>query len=94
MIKYNAMGKEKKSPYLEFAEVMTSVVNDMKVIGEKTNKAFKMLETMPDPVTEQDEAIRSVIDGTSEILMGSLENVLKVLEFYEIAKYAVKNKKI
>jgi hypothetical protein len=84
------MGKEKKSPYLEFAEVMTSVVDDMKVISEKMNKAFKMLETLPDPVTDQDEAIRCVIDGTSEVLMGSLENVLKILEYYEIAKYAVK----
>ena len=84
------MGKEKKSPYLEFAEVMTSVVNDMKVIIEKTNKAFRILETMPDPVTEQDQAIRCVIDGTSEILMGSLGHILKVLEYYEIAKYAVK----
>ena len=84
------MAKEKTSSYMEFAEVMTSVVNDMKAISEKTNKAFRMLETMPDPVTEQDEAIRCVIDGTSEVLMGSLENVLKVLEYYEIAKYAVK----
>jgi hypothetical protein len=82
--------KKKKSPYMEFAEVMTSVVDDMKVISEKTNKAFKMLETLPDPVTDQDEAIRCVIDGTSEVLMGSLENVLKILEYYEIAKYAVK----
>lgn len=36
------MGKEKSSAYMEFAEVMTSVVDDMKVISEKTNKAFKM----------------------------------------------------
>lgn len=87
------MGKEKKSPYLEFAEVMTSVVGDMKVISEKTNKAFKMLETLPDPVTDQDEAIRCVIDGTSDVLMGSLENILMVLEYYEMAKTAVKRKK-
>lgn len=86
------MGKEKKSPYMEFAEVMTSVVDDMKVISEKTNKAFKMLETLPDPVTDQDEAIRCVIDGTSEVLMGSLENVLMILEYYEVAKTAVKRK--
>lgn len=86
------MGKEKKSPYLEFAEVMTSVVDDMKVISEKTNKAFKMLETLPDPVTDQDEAIRCVIDGTSEVLMGSFENVLMILEYYEVAKTAVKRK--
>lgn len=78
---------------MEFAEVMTSVVDDMKVISEKTNKAFKMLETLPDPVTDQDEAIRCVIDGTSEVLMGSLENVLMVLEYYEVAKTAVKRKK-
>lgn len=87
------MGKEKKSPYMEFAEVMTSVVDDMKVISEKTNKAFKMLETLPDPVTDQDEAIRCVIDGTSDVLMGSLENVLMILEYYEVAKTAVKRKK-
>lgn len=86
------MGKQKKSPYLEFAEVMTSVVDDMKVISEKTNKAFKMLEKLPDPVTDQDEAIRCVIDGTSDVLMGSLENVLMILEYYEVAKTAVKRK--
>lgn len=87
------MGKEKSSAYMEFAEVMTSVVDDMKVISEKTNKAFKMLETLPDPVTDQDEAIRCVIDGTSDVLMGSLENVLMILEYYEVAKTAVKRKK-
>lgn len=84
------MGKVKNHLYLEFAEIMTSVVNDMKVISEKTNKAFRMLETMPDPVTEQDKAFRCVIDGTSEILIGSLGHILKVLEYYEMAKYAVK----
>ena len=77
---------------MEFAEVMTSVVDDMKVISEKTNKAFKMLETLPDPVTDQDEAIRCVIDGTSDVLIGSLENVLMILEYYEVAKTAVKRK--
>lgn len=87
------MGAKKKSSYMEFAEVMTSVVDDMKVISEKTNKAFKMLETLPDPVTDQDEAIRCVIDGTSDVLMGSLENVLMILEYYEVAKTAVKRKK-
>ena len=87
------MGKENKAPYLEFAEVMTSGVDDMKVISEKTNKAFKMLETLPDPVTDQDEAIRCVIDGTSDVLMGSLENILMGLEYYEMAKTAVKRKK-
>ena len=86
------MGAKKKSSYMEFAEVMTSVVDDMKVISEKTNKAFKMLETLPDPVTDQDEAIRCVIDGTSDVLMGSLENVLMILEYYEVAKTAVKRK--
>lgn len=87
------MGAKKKSSYMEFAEVITSVVDDMKVISEKTNKAFKMLETLPDPVTDQDEAIRCVIDGTSDVLMGSLENVLMILEYYEVAKIAVKRKK-
>lgn len=87
------MGKEKTSSYMEFAEVMTSIVDDVKRISEKTNKAFNMLETLPDPVTDSDEAIRLTIDNTSEILMGSLENVLKVLEYYEMAKYAVERKK-
>lgn len=77
------MGKEKKSPYMEFAEVMTSVVDDMKVISEKTNKAFKMLETLPDPVTDQDEAIRCVIDGTSEVLMWFVREKMKYNDLRE-----------
>lgn len=39
-------------------------------------------------------AVLELLNGTSEIVVGSLENILKVCEMYEKSKYVVRKNKI
>ena len=42
----------------------------------------------------KEQAVLELLMGTSEIVVGSLENILQVCEMYEKSKYVVRKNKI
>lgn len=86
--------ENKKLTYQEVAETMSGLVNDLNVISEKVTGVLNRVNELPEPGNVKDYAVLELLMGTSEILVGSLENILKVCMMYEQSKYVVRKNKI
>jgi uncharacterized protein YoxC len=84
----------KKLTYQEVAETMSELVVDVNVISEKVSGILNRVNELQEPGNVKEQAVLELLMGTSEILVGSLENILQVCEMYEKSKYVVRKNKI
>lgn len=84
----------KKLTYQEVAETMSGLVKDVNVISEKVSGILERVNELQEPGNVKEQAVLELLMGTSEILVGSLENILQVCEMYEKSKYVVRKNKI
>jgi uncharacterized protein YoxC len=80
----------KKLTYQEVAETMSGLVKDVNVISEKVSGILDRVNELQEPSNVKEQAVLELLMGTSEIVVGSLENILKVCEMYETSKYIVR----
>jgi uncharacterized protein YoxC len=76
----------KKLTYQEVAETMSELVVDVNVISEKVSGILNRVNELQEPGNVKEQAVLELLMGTSEILVGSLENILQVCEMYEKSK--------
>ena len=88
-IKYRKM-EDKKLTYQEVAETMSGLVVDVNLISLKVVGILDRVNELREPGNVKEQALLELLMGTSEILVGSLENILKVCEMYEKSKYVVR----
>ena len=86
--------EKKKLSYQEVAETMSSLAVDVNLISLKVVGILDRVNELPGPKNVKDLAVLELLNGTSEIVVGSLENILKVCEMYEKSKYVVRKNKI
>lgn len=86
--------EKKKLSYQEVAETMSSLAVDVNLISLKVVGILDRVNELPEPKNVKDLAVLELLNGTSEIVVGSLENILKVCEMYEKSKYVVRKNKI
>ena len=84
----------KKLTYQEVAETMSELVVDVNVISEKVAGILNRVNELQEPGNVKEQAVLELLMGTSEIVVGSLENILQVCEMYEKSKYVVRKNKI
>lgn len=84
----------KKLTYEEVAETMSGLVKDVNVISEKVSGILGRVNELQEPGNVKEQAVLELLTGTSEIVVGSLENILQVCEMYEKSKYVVRKNKI
>ena len=81
--------ENKKLTYEEVAETMSELVVDVNVISEKVSGILNRVNELREPGNVKEQAVLELLMGTSEIVVGSLENILQVCEMYEKSKYVV-----
>lgn len=86
--------EKKKLTYQEVAEIMSGLVVEVNVISEKVSGILNRVNELQEPGNVKEQAGLELLMGTSEILVGSLENILLVCEMYEKSKYVVRKNKI
>lgn len=86
--------EKKKLTYEEVAETMSGLVKDVNVISEKVSGILGRVNELREPGNVKEQAVLELLMGTSEIVVGSLDNILQVCEMYEKSKYVVRRKKI
>lgn len=86
--------ENKKLTYQEVAETMSGLVKDVNVISEKVSGILDRVNELQEPGNVKEQAVLELLMGTSEILVGSLENILQVCEMYEKSEYVVRKNKI
>ena len=86
--------EKKKLTYEEVVETMSDLVVDVNVISEKVSGILNRVNELQEPGNVKEQAVLELLMGTSEIVVGSLENILKVCEMYEKSKYVVRKNKI
>lgn len=86
--------KNKKLTYQEVAETMSGLAVDVNLISLKVVGILDRVNELPEPKNVKDLAVLELLNGTSEIVAGSLENILQVCEMYEKSKYVVRKNKI
>ena len=86
--------KKKKLSYQEVAETMSELVVDVNVISKKVSGILNRVNELQEPGNVKEQAVLELLMGTSEIVVGSLENILQVCEMYEKCKYVVRKNKI
>ena len=86
--------EKKKLTYEEVAETMSELVVDVNVISEKVSGILNRVNELREPGNVKEQAVLELLMGTSEIVVGSLENILQVCEMYEKSKYVVRKNKI
>lgn len=86
--------EKKKLSYQEVAETMSGLVVEVNVILEKVSGILNRVNELQEPGNVKEQAVFELLNGTSEIVAGSLENILKVCEMYEKSKYVVRKNKI
>lgn len=86
--------ENKKLTYQEVAETMSGLVKDVNVISEKMAEILDRVNELPEPDSAKEQAVLELLVGTSEIVVGSLENILRVCVMYEKSKYVVRKNKI
>ena len=86
--------EKKKLNYEEVAETMSELVVDVNVISEKVSGILNRVNELREPGNVKEQAVLELLMGTSEIVVGSLENILQVCEMYEKSKYVVRKNKI
>ena len=86
--------ENKKLTYQEVAETMSGLVKDVNVISEKVSGILDRVNELLEPGNVKEQAVLELLMGTSEILVGSLENILQVCEMYEKSKYVVRKNRI
>ena len=86
--------EKKKLPYEEVAETMSELVVDVNVISEKVSGILNRVNELQEPGNVKEQAVLELLMGTSEIVVGSLGNILQVCEMYEKSKYVVRKNKI
>ena len=82
--------EKKKLTYEEVAETMSELVVDVNVISEKVSGILNRVNELQEPGNVKEQAVLELLMGTSEIVVGSLENILQVCEMYEKSKYVVR----
>lgn len=82
--------EKKKLSYQEVAETMSDLAVDVNVISEKVSGILNRVNELQEPGNVKEQAVLELLMGTSEILVGSLENIMKVCEMYEKSKYVVR----
>ena len=92
-VKYRKIEKKKLS-YQEVAETMSELVVDVNVISEKVSGILNRVNELQEPGNVKEQAVLELLMGTSEIVIGSLDHILKVCEMYEKSKYVVRKNKI
>lgn len=86
--------ENKKLTYQEVAETMSELVVEVNVISEKVSGILNRVNELREPGNVKEQAVLELLMGTSEIVVGSLENILQVCEMYEKSKYVVRKNKI
>ena len=86
--------EKKKLSYQEVAETMSDLAVDVKVISEKVSGILNRVNELQEPGNVKEQVVLELLMGTSEIVVGSLENILQVCEMYEKSKYVVRKNKI
>ena len=86
--------ENKKLTYQEVAETMSGLVKDVNVISEKVSGILDRVNELREPGNVKERAVLELLMGSSEILVGSLENILRICEMYEKSKYVVRKNKI
>ena len=86
--------EKKKLSYQEVAETMSELVVDVNVISEKVSGILNRVNELREPGNVKEQVVLELLMGTSEIVVGSLENILRVCEMYEKSKYVVRKNKI
>ena len=86
--------EKNKLSYQEVAETMSGLVKDVNVISEKFSAVMNRVNELREPGNVKEQAVLELLMGTSEIVVGSLENILQVCEMYEKSKYVVCKNKI
>ena len=86
--------ENKKLTYEEVAETMSGLVVEVNVISEKVSGILNRVNELQEPGNVKEQAVLELLMGTSEIVVGSLENILQVCEMYEKSKYVVRKNKI
>lgn len=82
--------EKKKLSYQEVVETMSDLAVDVNVISEKVSGILNRVNELPEPGNVKEQAVFELLNGTSKIVAGSLENILKVCELYEMSKYVVR----
>ena len=84
--------EKKKLTYEEVAETMSELVVDVNVnvISEKVSGILNRVNELQEPGNVKEQAVLELLMGTSEIVIGSLDHILKVCEMYEKSKYVVR----
>jgi uncharacterized protein YoxC len=86
--------ENKKLTYEEVAETMSGLVVEVNVISERVSGILNRVNELQEPGNVKEQAVLELLMGTSEIVVGSLENILQVCEMYEKSKYVVRKNKI
>ena len=86
--------EKKKLSYQEVAETMSGLVVEVNVISEKVSGILNRVNELQEPGNVKEQAVLELLMGTSEIVVGSLVNILQVCEMYEKSKYVVRKNKI
>ena len=60
------------------------------MISEKVSGILNRVNELQEPGNVKEQAVLELLMGTSEIVVGSLENILQVCEMYEKSKYVVR----
>lgn len=84
----------KKLTYQEVSETMSGLFVDVNVISEKVSGILNRVNELQEPGNVKEQAVLELLMGTTEIVVGSLENILQVCEMYEKSKYVVRKNKI
>ena len=85
--------KQKEHTYMEVAEIMSSMIEELQQISNKTEKAFKIVDKLNEPKSVKEQAIEQVIITTTPAFTKAVEVMLSVIELYTKSKYVIgKNK--
>lgn len=79
----------KKLTYEEVAEIMSGLVVDVNVISERVSGILDRVNELPEPRNVKEQAVFEVMMGTTDIVTGSLENILRICVMYEKCKRVV-----
>lgn len=80
---------EKKLTYQEVAETMSGLFKDLNVIADKVSDVLGRVNDLPEPRNVKEQAVFEVMMGTTDIVAGSLENILRICVMYEKCKHVV-----
>ncbi len=84
----------KKLTYQEVAETMSGLFVDVQAISDKVSAVMNRVNELPEPSNVKEEAVFQVMMNTTDIMIGSLDHILKICMMYEKSKYVVRKNKI